>query len=479
MSESTSGAARGATQTPAFTYCFKVFGCQMNVADANDLELTLRLRGGSPVETEADADLVLVNTCVVRQKAEDKAYSYIGMLKAVKDARPGAFLTVMGCLVPKSREHLAGRFPFVDLLVDYSAPDTVVEALDNSFPPMRDSGGAGAAIRDALTADPRVLSGEAKVDEFMGAPEIGSATAISELKKSGLVTIIRGCNYRCTYCIVPKVRGREISIPPEVIVADVRRKHEMGYRMITLLGQNVLTYGDDREGCPDFAGLVERVLDETEVPWLHFLTSHPRDLSDEFVARIYKHDRMLNSLHLPFQAGSDRILKRMLRLYTRDYFLSRVDAVRSARPDIFLSTDVIVGFPGETREDFEETLSMMRRVRFNDAYMFKFSPREGTPATRLPDEVPEAEKKARLAELIALQHEIGREENRKYVGRKYRGLVEDVGAGGGSRKPTAIVRLPINKPAVVADAPDDLAVGDWVDVEVTNVRNSTFDAEFV
>lgn len=484
---------RAEAPKPSFTYCFRVFGCQMNVADANDLELTLRLRGGAPVEKEEDADLVLVNTCVIRKKAEDKAYSYIGELKQIKDENPGTFLTVMGCLVPKSREHLEKRFPFLDLLVDYSSPDSVVEALDNTFPKMAADGDT-RRIRDMLTADPKLLSGEAAVNDI-GAPEdAGTATAFGELKKSGLVTIIRGCNYRCTYCIVPKVRGREVSIPPEVIVADVARKHAAGYQMITLLGQNVLTYGKDREGCPDFAALVERVLDETSVPWLHFLTSHPRDFSDDFVRRVYASGRMLDSLHLPFQAGSNRILKRMLRLYTREDFLSRVEAVRRERPGIFLSTDVIVGFPGETREDFEETLSLMREVRFNDAYMFKFSPREGTPATRLPGDVPEEEKRARLSELIAMQHEIGREENRKFIGRKYRALVENAdlalrkgkeleadgldahhaGTGNGHGK-EVIVRLPINKPAVIANAPKTSAQGDWLDVEITNVRNSTFD----
>lgn len=471
---------RAETPKPSFTYCFKVFGCQMNVADASDLELTLRLRGGAAVEKEEDADLILVNTCVVRKKAEDKAYSYIGELKQIKGENPRTFLTVMGCLVPKSREHLEKRFPFLDLLVDYSSPDAVVEALDNTFPPMAADGDM-RRIRDMLTADPKLLSGETAPD-IMGAPEeAGTATAFGELKKSGLVTIIRGCNYRCTYCIVPKVRGREVSIPPEVIVADVARKHAAGYQMITLLGQNVLTYGNDRDGCPDFAALVERVLAETDVPWLHFLTSHPRDFSDNFINRVYASERMLNSLHLPFQAGSNRILKRMLRLYTREDFLSRVESVRRKRPGIFLSTDVIVGFPGETREDFEETLSLMREVRFNDAYMFKFSPREGTPAMRLPDEVAEEEKRARLSELIAMQHEISREENRRFVGMRFRALVEE----SRSKLPdsnfkneanTAIVRLPINKPAVVAEAPASVVQGDWLDVEITGVRNSTFDA---
>jgi len=266
---------------------------------------------------------------------------------------------------------------------------------------------------------------------------------------------------------VPSVRGREVSIPTDVILADVKRKVEMGYKMITLLGQNVLTYGHDRTECPDFPSLISRILAETDVPWLHFLTSHPRDLFDNTVVNIYKHDRLLNWLPLPFQAGSNRILKLMNRGYTRDDYISRIAAVRRVRPGIFLTTDVIVGFPSETRIEFEESLDLMSKVRFNDAYMFRFSPREGTPASEMDAPVSDDDKKTRLIELIALQHSISREVNREYVGLKYTALVEE------SHADHKTARLPINKPVSLVNCA--IPIGEFVQVEITNVRNSTFE----
>ncbi len=454
--------------TARFKYYLKVFGCQMNVADINDLEHTLKLRGGAPVQTENEADIVIVNTCVVRKKAEDKAISYIGMLRRVKERNPKAFLSIIGCLVPKSREQVEKRFPFIDLWVDFSAPEAVAEALDSAFPPMMASGAGYTSAGVPFAVSNLQTAYSQPIDDQSGPPlDAGDSTALSEVKRSGLVTIIRGCNNRCTYCIVPSVRGREISIPADVILADVKRKVEMGFKMITLLGQNVLTYGRDRAECPGFPALVSRILAETCVNWLHFLTSHPRDLFDNTVVELYKHDRLLNSLHLPFQAGSNRILDLMNRGYTRDEYIERIAAVRRSRADIFITTDVIVGFPSETRAEFEESLDLMSKVKFNDAYMFRFSPREGTPAADMGAPVPDEHKKAWLTELIALQHSISREVNREYIGNTYFALVEETHAD------RAVARLPLNKPVNLSACLTP--AGEFVEVEITNVRNSTFE----
>jgi tRNA-2-methylthio-N6-dimethylallyladenosine synthase len=434
----------------AFKYFTRVFGCQMNVSDADELDEMLKAAGGVRVEAVEDADLALVNTCVVRQKAEDKAYSYLGTLGALKAKGRPLFVAVMGCIVPKEKAFIARSFPYVDLLVDYSIPGMVMSALAQSFPPMRNGSGEGEA--DVLAGVARVAGGRAM--------------------KSAFVTVIRGCNCRCSYCIVPYVRGSERSIAPDTIVEQVQRRLAAGHREVVLLGQNVLAYGGDAPAFGSFPDLMERVIAETDAPWLSFLTSHPKDLDGRTIERLFASGRVMDALHLPFQSGSDPILAEMNRGYTIEEFAEKIALVREIRPDIYLTTDIIVGYPGETFDDYAQTLAAIETIGFNDAFMFKYSPRRGTQAYASPDDVPEGVKAARLTRLIETQRRISRDANRRYVGRVEDALIEDV-------HPTRVVaRTRFAKPVFIGGAYPGAKAGAFAKVRITDVRTSTFIGEW-
>ncbi len=435
-----------------FTFAITTFGCQMNVADCDDLAVELARRGGVRVESPEKADLVLVNTCVVRHTAEDRVKSYIGRLRHLKENGRQPFIAVMGCLVPKEKQTLPRRFPHIDRFVLRSTPSLVLREIE----PFLERVGATEAVADYRP----------EFDEAAGHQSLGKVNAF--------VTVQRGCSKYCTFCIVPYVKGRERSEPPWVVFRQVRRAIAEGYPMVTLLGQSIMTYGRDREEFPNFAGLVKAVSSFPGLIWLNFLTSHPADLTDEVIYEVLTLPNLVPYLHLPIQAGSDRILERMNRRYTVAEYLEKIDKVRRVRPDIFLSTDVIVGFPGETREEFEQTLRLMEEVQFNDAFMFKYSPRKYTKAYKemAAEELPEAEKHTRLVELIERQKEISRRVNRRYVGRVVECVVEE------HRPDETIARTPWTKPVHLPLSPE-LAPRSFVRVRITGVRVSTFEGELV
>lgn len=468
-----------------FAFALRTFGCQMNVADDDALARELAARGGVQVNDANLADLIIVNTCVVRKKAEDKAFSFVGALRPLTEGRPTAqpvnlnapkltaqdeppprtrarpAIVVVGCLVPKSGAELRRKFGYVDAAVPTSEPSEVIAAIEAVMPlPSRNESAAQARLERVGEALPESCTAAA-----------GEDGAVLSTRQSGLVTVQRGCSHACSFCIVPSVRGPEASVPVERIVDEVNFYHARGFNEVTLLGQNILSYGSDWGFSPDFVEMMEAVLAETEVPWVSFLTSQPHDMSDEIVQRVIAHPRVTPLLHLPVQAGSDAVLQRMRRGYTVAEYECWVEKVRAARPDGFLTTDFICGFPGESEEDFAQTLELAERVRFNDAFMFAYSPREGTAAAKLDGEVPLSERKRRLNELIALQRRIAHEANSAYIGQVLDAIVEEAGEG------RAVARTAFNKPVVLPRTRCE--PGEFTRVRLTEVVVSSFRGEEV
>ena len=432
-----------------FTYCMRVFGCQMNVADAAQLASRLDARGGRGVEEPAQAELVLINTCTVRQKAEDKALSYFGGLKHLKQDRAkdgGPLIVAMGCVIPKRKADIECQFPFVDVLLDYSDPELVMDELARRFPPLAE----------------------------MPTPEARpTAVPSPELCRASFITAIRGCNHRCSYCVVPSARGPQRDVPLAEIVAEARALEEGGAPDAWVLGQNILAFGrTSGQGAPGFADLMEALLRETGLRWLGFLTSLPADLTEDICQRVIANPRVTPLLHLPVQSGSDKVLGEMRRGYTVEHYRRVVDLARAARPDLYLTTDLLVGFPTETEQDFQATLAIVREVGFDDAFMFAYSERPGTPAAlELEDRLPRPAKLERLRELIAVQRELGAQRNRRYLGQELDVIIEQLTPDG------VIARTAFNKPVRLPATVQ--RVGGFTRARVTGVRTSSFSGEEV
>src|SRR5881394_3122249 len=358
----------------------ETYGCQMNVADS------------------AAADVVLVNTCAVRDHAEQKVLSRVGELKRCK--RPGGVLGVVGCMAQRLGPKLLERIPQVDLVV---GPD-------------------GYRGLPELIARVRAGGGERAADvEFRGWEHYEDVPPAREAGASAFVTVQRGCDYRCTFCIVPMTRGPERIRKLADVVREVERLAGAGTTEVTLLGQTVNSYAD---GTRDFADLLRAVGSVSGIRRLRFTSPYPTDFSERVVAAMAETPAVCEHVHLPVQSGSSRVLKRMLRRYDRDRYLDVVAALRGAVPGMALTTDIIVGFPGETEADFQETLSLVELVGFDDAYTFKYSPREGTPATRLKDAVPDDVAGERLERLVAAVRAVARRKNVALVGSTHEVLVE-------------------------------------------------------
>ena len=380
------------------------YGCQMNVHDSEKLLGMLSEMGFTTAETDETADLVLFNTCCVREHAETRVYGNVGHLGKIKRQRPELLIGVCGCMMQQEEiaKDLYKKFPFVDLVFGTHALHAFPELL------------YGAALSGGRSFDIRQSDGTI----------VENLPVIREKGTSAFVTVMYGCNNFCSYCIVPYVRGRERSRLPEDILAEVEELVREGYSEITLLGQNVNSYGKDLSGGIDFAELLRRVDKVPGLRRLRFMSSHPKDLSDRLIAAMAECKTVCHHLHLPVQSGSDEILRRMNRHYTAADYKLLVEKLRRAVPDIELSTDIIVGFPGETEADFQATLALAEEVGFCAAFTFMYSPREGTPAAKATDQIPEQVKKDRLAALNALQAKKCAENNQKYIGGVYEVLVE-------------------------------------------------------
>lgn len=379
------------------------YGCQMNVYDTRRILQVLRTLGYEETPDVAMADLILLNTCSVRERPERKVLSTLARLKPLKEARSDVILGVCGCVGQQYGHALLGRLPYLDLVF---GPDRIGE-----LPRLLTEVANGKRVADTE---------QVPVEQY----EFLEVSPDVEPGPTAFLTITKGCDKYCSYCIVPYVRGRQVSKPLEQVLSEARRLVEAGVKEITLLGQNVNDYGRDlSEGC-DFVALLENVAAIKGLRRLRFITSHPADADERMLSCFRNIPLLASHLHLPLQAGSDRVLARMRRGYTFKEYLEKVLMVREARPDIALSTDIIVGFPGETREDFEQTLRALDIVRFDVMFSFKYSPRPFTEAAGFVDDVPPSEKQARLLELQSFQDKVTAERMARFKGRVEEVLVE-------------------------------------------------------
>ena len=417
------------SKTPKRQVYLATFGCQMNEYDSERMVRMLAVHGYSPVNDPAVADLIILNTCSIREKAEQKVYSLLGRLRPFKDANPDLVIAVAGCVAQQEGEKLLQQAPYIDLVLGTHAVPRLPELLDQV---------AAAGKKVCYTSFDYNLTPAPTPEE-------------SGLIKAFL-TIMQGCDNFCSYCVVPYVRGREISRPMESILTEARGLIEQGAREITLLGQNVNSYGRGLGPDVDFALLLENVSELPGLMRLRFTTSHPKDLSPRLIEMIGRGGVVCEHLHLPVQAGSNKVLKAMRRKYTREKYLDLVAALREARPDISLTTDVIVGFPGENEADFRETMDLLDRVRFDGMYSFKYSDRPMTAASAMEDKIEEEVKGRRLSELQAFQKEITVERNLALLGTRQEVLVE----GRGGRYPDQLTGRARNNKIVNFSGPDSL-----------------------
>lgn len=395
-----------ASEVPAGRLYVQTFGCQMNEYDSLRVERLLGARGYLPTPDIREADVIFLNTCSVRAKAEQKVHSFLGRLRRLKERRPHLKIIVAGCVAQQLGEGLLERFGHLDLVLGTRVIHAVPDLLDR--------------IREG---DPGRLAAVGMTDDDSWTGLFHQA----EIIPSGIVapvTIMQGCDNFCTYCVVPFVRGRERSRPSDDILREVRLLVAGGAREVLLLGQNVNSYGRGLEDGESFVDLLRRVHDETDILRIRFTTSHPKDLTQELIEAFRELPKLCKHLHLPVQAGSDRVLALMNRSYTASEYLHKVSRLQEVCPEIGLTADVMVGFPGETQEDFDATLNLLARVQYDNLFSFRYSDRPETRASGMQDKIPEEVKARRLTVLQAMQAEITLKKNLGEVGTVREILVE-------------------------------------------------------
>ena len=423
--------------------CIRTFGCQQNVADSERIKGMLAQMGFGFTEEVEDADFILFNTCAVREHACDRVFGNVGALKHIKRRKPHVIISVCGCMVqqPHAADRLKESYPFVSLVfgthVIHRFPELLWQTLNQ---------------RKQLSCTPQE---DGVIAEGIPVVRDGSFKA--------WLPIMYGCNNFCTYCIVPYVRGRERSRDPEIILKEARELVAAGYKEITLLGQNVNSYGKGESHGVDFAELLRRVNDIPGDFTIRFMTSHPKDATPALFDTIAACKKVSRHFHLPFQSGNDRVLKAMNRRYTREQYLDLINYARKVIPDISFTSDVIVGFPGETREEFEDTLSLVKEVGFTSLFTFIYSPRKGTPAAVMEDPISAAEKSAWFQELSALQESVSAESLAKLVGTEQRALLESVGEG--------FVEARLASNSVVRVQADAALIGRYATIRIDDARS--------
>lgn len=418
------------------TFHIKTMGCQMNEYDSDFLARLLINAGYLPVDEPTKADVILINTCVVRAKPEQKAVSYLGRMSTIKKKRPDLTLGIVGCMAQKEGAGFIKRFPLVDLVIGPRELDRLPEVLRKIY-----------SDREKIIA----------TDLHATPPDTIHSRGYFNGRVTGYISIMEGCNNYCSYCIVPFVRGREVSRSPDQIVSEAEDLIADGIKDITLLGQNVISYQwEDRQ----FASLLREVARLDGLLRLRFTTSHPKDLSDEIIQCFGNIGNLCPHLHLPFQAGSNAILRRMKRGYTREQYMDLVLKLRDVEPDIAITSDVMVGFPGESERDFEMTLDLIKRVKFDGLFSFKYSDRNGTVAGKMDNKVDESEKARRLESLQMLQRQITLEKNLSLKGRQVEVLIE----GKGRRQGQVTGRTGTNK--IVNINSDTSRFGNLVNVTI-------------
>ena len=425
----------------------QTFGCQQNEADSERLAGTALAMGYVKATSPTDADLIIVNTCAVREHAEKKTLSIIGQYKHIKEKNPRLVIAVCGCMVGQEhrRDELKMRYPYVDITFP---PGSIAK-----FPKL---------LFDRLNGGRRTFSVEGE------RPEISEDVPVMrESKYRAWVSVMYGCNNFCTYCIVPYVRGRERSRAPEAILSEIKELADSGCRDITLLGQNVNSYGKGENFNCNFAELLTRAANIDGDFKLHFMTSHPKDATLELIDAIADNERVAKQLHLPLQSGSDRILKAMNRHYDLASYMEKLNYLRKRIPDASVTSDIIVGFPGETEEDFEATLEALRVARFDRIFSFIYSPRKGTPAAEMEDQISPEVKNERFSRLLEVQNEISHEKNAALVGKSVRVLCDGV-----SKNDSGMLEGRTEQDKIVIFEGDASLEGTFVDLEIT--RADTF-----
>jgi tRNA-2-methylthio-N6-dimethylallyladenosine synthase len=380
----------------------ETFGCQMNKADSENMLGLLDEIGYKQTADVTSADLMVLNTCAIREGAEDKVYSYLGYWRKLKEKRSGTLIAVGGCVAQDAGRNLLKRAPYVDVVFGthnlHRLPELVLKAR---------------------------MAKEPVVEVFQELPEdLPELPVIRQSNLSAWVSIIYGCDYNCTYCIVPYVRGREKSRAPDVIVREVSELGQAGYAEVTLLGQNVTAYGHDLEPAIHLGDLLERLESVEEIKRVRFITGHPRDLKSGIIDAVARVSNACEYFHLPIQAGDNRTLRRMARGYNVDFYRRLVDEIRSKIPEAAISTDLIVGFPGETQDEFMNTVNVVEEICFDSCNTAAYSPRPHTPAADWEGQVPEEEKYERLRFLNSVVSEVSHRRNKRYLGKSVEVLVE-------------------------------------------------------
>lgn len=429
----------------------ETYGCQMNVADSEVVASVLKDKGYTITEDINEADVILVNTCSIRENAEQRVWGRLDVFKQVKKKKPELTVGVIGCMAERLKEKLIEEEKTVDIVVGPDAYRELPNLLENAG-----SGQKGVNV---------ILSKEETYADI-------NPVRLDKNKISAFVSIMRGCNNMCSYCIVPYVRGGERSRDPKSIAREVEDLYNKGYKEVTLLGQNVDSYFWDAENEEEqirFAQLLEITAKISPELRIRFSTSHPKDMSDEVLYTMAMYNNICNHIHLPAQSGSTKVLEAMKRGYTREWYMDRINAIKRILPDCSISTDIMTGFPGETEEDHQDTLSLMEWVNYDFAYMFKYSERPKTYAARhLKDDISEGTKTRRLTEIINLQNKLSERSKKDDLGKVFEVLVEGV-----SKKSSEELFGRTSQNKVVVFPKKDFKVGDYVFVEITDCTSAT------
>lgn len=427
-------------------YYINTYGCQMNIHDSEKIAGILKEMNYDVASNQEEADVVVFNTCCIRETAEQKIYGHIGALKKIKKRNPNMIVVVCGCMSQQDgvAEKIRASYPFVDIVLGTSNLNSLKEAV--------------------LNAQLRKRSVNVSFESYNEEDFTQSRTSYP----NAWVNINYGCNNFCTYCIVPYVRGRERSRPLVDIMKEVKSLLAEGYKEITLLGQNVNSYGHDLADGEDFPTLLKSIGKLEGKFRLRFMTSHPKDLSQEVIDVIASYPNICNNIHLPVQSGSTEILRRMNRRYTRDDYLALIDRIRAKLPDVGITTDIMVGFPGETEQDFLDTLDLVKKARYSSAFCFIYSRRKGTPAYSMEDQIPYDVKRDRITRLLACQNEVTKEISAAMIGGRYEVLVEGANS---HYKDTMCGRTESGR--LVNFKCDESYIGRFVTVEIEKAKSAT------
>ena len=435
-------------------YLINTSGCQANELDSEKIAWVLDTMGYEATQDKEEADIILFNTCAVRKSAEDKVFGQLGELKELKRRKPEVILGICGCMMQRDdiREFFLSKHKHIDLVFGTNNIHKLPQLISRQVE-------TGKTIVD-------IIEDTREIDENIDAHRKYSYKAF--------VDIMYGCDNYCTYCIVPYTRGRERSREPETILNEIRKLVESGVKEVTLLGQNVNSYGKTLPNGYDFPDLLKDINEIDGLERIRFMTSHPKDFTERLIDTYTNLDKLSPHLHLPVQSGSNRVLKMMNRKYTREEYLERINAIKERLPNLAITTDIIVGFPGETEEDFQETIDLVKEVEFDSAFTFLYSIREGTIAAKIEEQVPDQIKHERFQRLLETLHPIGLKLNKKLLGTVQKVLVEEV-----SKNDSKVMSGRTDSAKLVHFPGGEDLIGNIVDVRIDNVKTFTLEGVMI